>query len=281
MILVICGVLAAVAVPKYISFRQEAILAAEKQVVSNVKIGVNSYYIESVTRDRTPLNGPVLDDATNTFASNENPFFTFVLQSPGVIGSGWRKVIANAYRGPSGTYYIYDPSQGIFGEYSGNMTVGSVSNQISNFLPALSANPYNSSQWAASQEGLYSPWSGIPVNFTMDFAAAGNYRFDIAAINNANHPDFCAQLGVPMRTDWHLPTGYTRFNVQVLVDGVAVNPANFGIAASDTAANTNGFSTYIGAGQHTVSLLWINDMWTPDEKGDANIQFQDLSVQKQ
>jgi hypothetical protein len=128
---------------------------------------------------------------------------------------------------------------------------------------------------------LYSPWSGTPLNFTIDFATAGNYRFDIAAINNADHADFCAQLGVPMRTDWHLPTGYNTFNVQVLVDGVAVNPANFGIAASDTTTNTSGFTTYVGAGTHTVSLLWTNDMWTPDEKGDANIQFQDLSVQKQ
>jgi prepilin-type N-terminal cleavage/methylation domain-containing protein len=114
MVMVICGVLAAIAVPKFISFRQEAILAAEKQVVSNVKIGVNSYYIESVTNGRTPLNVPVLDDATNTFASKDNPFFTFVLQSPGVIGSGWRKVIANAYQGPSGLFYFYDSSAGRF-----------------------------------------------------------------------------------------------------------------------------------------------------------------------
>jgi type IV pilus assembly protein PilA len=112
MVMVICGVLAAVAVPKFISFRQEAILAAEKQVVSNLKIGINSYYIESVTRGRTPLNVPVLDDATNTFASNDNPFFTFVLQSPGVTGSGWRKVIANAYQGPSGLFYFYDSYAG-------------------------------------------------------------------------------------------------------------------------------------------------------------------------
>jgi general secretion pathway protein G len=279
LILVICGVLASIAVPKIIGLRQEALLAAEKQVVGNVKIGINNYYIESSTKGRTPLNPPALDNATNAVASTSNPIFTVVLQEPGMRGNGWSKFMDNVYLGPSGDYYLYDPFQGYFGAYAEGMVVGSVPDQVNSFLPALGVSSYNPQQWTASQGALYSPWAGTPINFTINFATGGNYRIDIAAINNANHSEFCAQLGVPLRTDWHLPTGYTQFNVQVLVDGVAVNPASFGIAASDTTTNTNGFSTYIGAGQHTVSLLWTNDMWTPDEKGDANIQFQDLIVQ--
>ena len=282
-ILLVAGTLAAIAIPRFISFQQEAQLAVEQQQVGTVKVGINSYYIQSITSGRVPQYPPVLDAAGNYSSSSpDNPFFGFVVDSPGVSKPTWNKLNSYIYQGPSGNYYTYDPSQGNFLSYSGSLPVGSVPGQVSNFLPALSANSYSTSQWEPSAEGgLYSPWSGIPLNFSMDFATAGNYTFDISAINQADHPLFCAQLGVPMRTDWHLPTGYTQFDVQVLVDGVAVNPANFNIAASDTVTNSNSFSTYVGSGQHTVTLLWTNDMWTPDENGDANIQFQNLSVTKQ
>jgi type II secretory pathway pseudopilin PulG len=115
-ILLITGILGAVAIPKFISFREEAELAVEKQQVGSAKVGINSYFIHSVTSGRVPQYPPALDPAASAFASAQNPFFTSVIESPGVINPHWRKLASSIYQGPSGLFYFYYPTNGAFGE---------------------------------------------------------------------------------------------------------------------------------------------------------------------
>jgi type II secretory pathway pseudopilin PulG len=114
--ILIAGILGAIAVPRFISFRKEAELAVEKQQAGVVKVGINSYFIQSVTSGRVPQYPAVLDSASTEFASLQNPFFTSVVQGPGVINSLWRKLAPTVYQGPSGLFYFYYPATGEFSE---------------------------------------------------------------------------------------------------------------------------------------------------------------------
>jgi len=277
-ILVSIGVLAAIVIIKFINFKQEAMEAAELGSIQTVRSGVQIYGLESAIKKRQPIYPVVLDTAGNTPASVANPFFGIVLSMP-VTDENWSKIDRVIYKGPTGNYYYYEPVGGQIILCSGDKVV-SGTGSVTTFLPGLSVDTYSDDQWAFSSGGLYSPWSGEPLTFTLEFEQAGTYALNIAAINMANHPDFTASLGQEERTDWHLPSGYTSFQVQVYIDGALVSPGNFNIPASDTTINTGGFLFNVGAGTHTVSLVWTNDVWTPDEHGDANMLFQDISFQR-
>lgn len=276
----ILGILAAVALPYFFSFRQEAQKATEDTIIASVQGGIQIYRIESATTGRLPVFPLTLDDATSSPAGQDNPFFIHVLQLPGITDSAWLKLGDTLYQAPSGEFYAYEPTTGNFAKYYGGKTIAS-GGGVYTFIPAKSADPYSNSQWAAWHGGLYSPWSGTPLNFTFNFEGGGNFKFDFSAINNANHPDFTAGLGQPERTNWHLPSGYDRFYVDVAIDGTPASPEGFSILASDTQINSNSLITHVDSGAHTISLTWTNDMWTPDEQGDANIEFQTITVQGQ
>ena len=277
-ILVSIGILAAIVVIKFISFRKEATEAAELGTIQSVRSGVQIYALESAVKKRQPAYPVILDAAGNAPSSVTNPFFGAVLSMP-VTDTKWSKVDRVIYKGPTGNYYYYDPVMGQIILCSGDKVVEGTG-AVTTFLPGLSVDTYSQDQWAFSSGGLYSPWSGEPLTFTLDFQQAGTYAVNIAAINVANHPDFSAALGQEPRTDWHLPTGYTTFQVQVYIDGQLVSPGNFGIPASDTTITNGGFLANVGAGTHTVSFVWTNDVWTPDEHGDANMMFQDINFQR-
>ena len=277
-IVVTIGILAAIIVLKFISFKREAIEAAELGSIQTVRSGVQIYGLESAVRKRQPVHPAKLDSAANAPASIANPFFGIVLSMP-VTDPTWSKVDRVIYKGPTGNYYYYEPTRGQIILCSGDKVVDG-SGSVTTFLPGLSVDSYSEDEYAFSSGGLYSPWAGEPLTFTLNFEQAGTYAVNIAAINMANHPDFTAKLGQEERTDWHLPTGYTTFQVQVYIDGQLVSPGNFGIPASDTTINTGGFLANVGAGSHTVSFVWTNDEWTPDEHGDANMLFQDINFQR-
>ena len=112
-IISIIGILSTVAVSRFVNFRNEANLAVEKQNVGSVRVGINYYYIESAVKGRTPLYPPVLDLASSTFSSSQNPLFTYVLAIP--VTQGWRKLSSTLYQGYSGSIYFYDPNTGNFG----------------------------------------------------------------------------------------------------------------------------------------------------------------------
>jgi len=112
--ILIIGILAAIAVPKMISFKEEAELAAEQKILGGVRSGISIYYIESAVQGRAPLFPQELDNAGFSAVSVTNPFFTNLLSSPGLIDGDWQKLNATSYRGPSGAVYNYDSIKGTF-----------------------------------------------------------------------------------------------------------------------------------------------------------------------
>ncbi|MBU4148942.1 MAG: prepilin-type N-terminal cleavage/methylation domain-containing protein [Candidatus Omnitrophica bacterium] len=108
MIIVILGILAAVAIPKYYDLTADAQAAAEKGVVGGVRSAIHTYYAENRTWPST------LDDAASgSSASKTNPFFDNVLSQGGVTDD-WTKNRSRQYVGPNSGIYEYDNSDGSF-----------------------------------------------------------------------------------------------------------------------------------------------------------------------
>lgn len=114
-IILVISILAAMGALRFVDFKSDADRATEEATVNIVNVGLNTYYVESVMLERTPLYPLTLDgSAAGVKASSDNPFFTNVLESPGVTYGAWYKVSDLSYQGPSGTTYVYDPLEGTF-----------------------------------------------------------------------------------------------------------------------------------------------------------------------
>lgn len=107
MVIVILGILAAVAIPRYFDLQNEAKAAAEKGTVGGVRAGIYTYYGQNRAFPTT------LDSASNTACSAANPCFTAVLAQGGVT-SDWTKTSSNTYTGPTATTYTYTAATGEF-----------------------------------------------------------------------------------------------------------------------------------------------------------------------
>jgi len=105
MIIVILGILAAVAVPKYFDLQASAKEAAEKGVVGGVRAGIYTYFAQNKAFPGT------LDSATTTCDAT-TPCFITVLQQGGVT-SDWTKS-GFTYTGPASGTYTYTPATGEF-----------------------------------------------------------------------------------------------------------------------------------------------------------------------
>lgn len=110
MVIVILGILAAVAVPRYIDLSNDAKTAAESGVVGGVRAGIMTYYVQNKAYPAT------LDSASVAACSAANACFTTVLQQGGVT-SDWTKTSATTYTGPTGTAYAYTPSGASAGDF--------------------------------------------------------------------------------------------------------------------------------------------------------------------
>jgi MSHA pilin protein MshA len=108
MIIVILGILAAVAVPKYFDLQTQAKVAAEKGVVGGVRAGIYTYFANNKAYPAT------LDSATTTCDAT-TPCFTTVLQQGGIT-SDWTKS-GLVYTGPAGGTYTYAPSGANAGDF--------------------------------------------------------------------------------------------------------------------------------------------------------------------
>ncbi len=106
MVIVILGILAAVAIPKYFDLQSDAKTAAEKGVVGGVRAGIHTYFANSKAWPAT------LDAAANGAVTKTNAFFTTVLAQGGIT-SDWTKA-AFVYTGPTAATYTYDPATGSF-----------------------------------------------------------------------------------------------------------------------------------------------------------------------
>ncbi|MFH1645585.1 MAG: type II secretion system protein [Candidatus Omnitrophota bacterium] len=110
MIIVVLGILAAVAIPKYYDLTSEAQSASEEGVVGGVRAGVHTYYAQNRAWPST------LDDAAaSSAASKTNAFFDNVLAQGGVTDD-WSKDADGNYVGPNSGVYVYSSSDGSFTE---------------------------------------------------------------------------------------------------------------------------------------------------------------------
>lgn len=113
MVIVILGILAVVAVPRFISLREDAQEASVDGVVGAVRAGIMIYHAEDLVNgfDRWPDDLEV--DLANT------GLFEVVLDQVGLTESQWKNdpLGSDTYTVPVGSSdrtYVYDPSTGRF-----------------------------------------------------------------------------------------------------------------------------------------------------------------------
>jgi len=113
MIIVILGILAAVAIPKYYDLQSNAQESAEKGVVGGVRAGIATYYANACAGG-TCAYPTVLDSVADaTDCSNTNPCFGNVL-SQGGITDDWTKTDSDTWTGPTSATYSYNSTTGAF-----------------------------------------------------------------------------------------------------------------------------------------------------------------------
>jgi len=117
MVIVILGILAAVAIPNYYDLQTQAQQAAEDGIVGGVRSGIATFYANACAGGTcaypTDLDGIAVsaDCGTGTAACFDN-----VLSQGGVTDSDWSKTVAtpDTYDSPDGTTYTYTAASGTF-----------------------------------------------------------------------------------------------------------------------------------------------------------------------
>jgi prepilin-type N-terminal cleavage/methylation domain-containing protein len=113
MVIVILGILAAVAVPKFTDLSKQAKLAATKGIIGAVQSGIGIYYANSAVNGSA--NYPtVLDSAGTSAPTSLTPYFSVVLGQGAISDQSWSKNSATQYKTPSDTTYTYTPTTGQF-----------------------------------------------------------------------------------------------------------------------------------------------------------------------
>ena len=107
MVIVILGILALVAAPKFFDLSTDANTSAEKGVVGGVRSGISTYFAKNKAYPAS------LDGATNNPCSPTNICFSTVLDQGGIT-QDWEKTGATTYKGPTTTVYTYTAATGSF-----------------------------------------------------------------------------------------------------------------------------------------------------------------------
>lgn len=107
MVIVILGILAVVAIPKYYDLTSNANTSSEQGVVGGVRAGISTYFAQNKAFPAT------LDAASTAACAAANVCFGTVLGQGGII-SQWTKASATTYTGPAGTTYTYTAATGAF-----------------------------------------------------------------------------------------------------------------------------------------------------------------------
>ena len=116
MVIVILGILAAVAIPKYFDLQGQAREAAEQAVVGGVRAGIYTLYASNVANGVTPKYPALLDAVpAGGTCSPATPCFVNVLGQGGIV-SGWRKddTVFHYVAPENANEYVYDPTTGNF-----------------------------------------------------------------------------------------------------------------------------------------------------------------------
>lgn len=117
MVIIILGILAAVAIPKFFDLQDKAKESAELGVVGSVRAGIHNFYANDAANnpgEETSAHWPGNLETVETVGacSTSKPCFDAVLSQG--VSSDWTEVAANVYLGPAGNYYAYTPSTGDF-----------------------------------------------------------------------------------------------------------------------------------------------------------------------
>lgn len=111
MIIVILGILAAVAIPKYFDLQTQAKISAEKGVVGGVRSGIATSYANACSGG-TCAYPASLDAANNAACTTANPCFGTVMSQE--VTQDWTKASGTSYTGPAGNTYTYTAGTGVF-----------------------------------------------------------------------------------------------------------------------------------------------------------------------
>ncbi len=109
MVIVILGILAVVAIPRFFNLADQARTAAEQGVVGAVRGGIHTFFAQNRTWPTT------LEAATDVATT----VFEGVLEQGVPTADGWSGPAANVYTGPTGATYTYYPTD------SGTIRAGS------------------------------------------------------------------------------------------------------------------------------------------------------------
>lgn len=185
MVIVLLGLLATVAIPKYFDLQSEAKLAAEKGIVGAVRSGIYTYFVKNKAYPAT------LDSATAAACATTNMCFSTVLDQNGVT-SGWTKTDSVNYQSPAGNTYTYNPSNGSF--VSANAPLLS-----SNFDAGTAAGWTTTMGSASVQDGQYvlsgsqarsftgdPSWSDYTIDTDATLAQGAGYGVFFRVTNAAN-----------------------------------------------------------------------------------------------
>jgi len=113
MVIVILGILAAVALPKFFDLSGQAKQSSEKGVIGGVRAGIATYYANACATSTCSYPSS-LDSASAAACSSTNACFTTVLSQGGITSDDWSKLAANQYQGPTGSAYTYTSGTGSF-----------------------------------------------------------------------------------------------------------------------------------------------------------------------
>lgn len=105
MVIIVLGILATVAIPKFFNIQTQAKVSAEKGVVGGVRAGISTYYANQCATQASCAYPTTLDSVTAPQDCDAtNACFDTVL-SQGGITSDWTKATATTYTGPAGNTY--------------------------------------------------------------------------------------------------------------------------------------------------------------------------------
>lgn len=113
MVIVILGILAAVAIPKFTDISTDAKKAAEQATVGAVRAGIGTYYAGKIVKTQGGNAYPPMLDVAASGTNRTVAFFDTVLAQGGIRDGNWNKTTAGAtlpsqYTGPFGGIYKYD-----------------------------------------------------------------------------------------------------------------------------------------------------------------------------
>ncbi len=115
LVILILGILAVTAIPKFLDIQSQAHDAAQRGVAGAVRGGIAIFHASALVNNTTPVWPTTLDGAANGAASKANQFFTTVLD-PGLDDAKWTKATnVYSYTGVTPSVsYTYTSGTGAF-----------------------------------------------------------------------------------------------------------------------------------------------------------------------